>query len=70
MKKRVNSLKDLVVWQKSIELFKAACEDVEKFPKKRAAWIIEEQLLDALGSISANIGKVLEEKGRERLLII
>ena len=64
MKKKIGSFKDLIVWQKSIELFKAACEDVEKFPNKRAAWIIEEQMLDSLGSISANIAEGFGRKGK------
>ena len=64
MEKRVKSFKDLIVWQKSVELFKRACEDVEKFPHKRASWIIEEQLLDSLGSISANIAEGFGRKGK------
>ncbi len=64
MKRRINSFKDLIVWQKSILLFKEACDEVEKFPNKRAAWIIEEQLLDALGSISANIAEGFGRKGK------
>ncbi|MDP3029798.1 MAG: hypothetical protein Q8O04_09950 [Deltaproteobacteria bacterium] len=49
VQKRIRSFKDLLVWQKSVELFKEGCEDVERFCRTRAenAWIIQER--DILG---------------------
>lgn len=54
---------DLVVWQKSHKLFLDIVEDVEGFPRKRAADIIATQILRSSGSISANIA---EGNGRHK----
>lgn len=57
---------DLVVWQKSHELFLAIVEDVENYPKKKAADIIAGQILRSSSSISANIAEGNgRHKGRE-----
>lgn len=53
----IKSFQDLVVWQKAHRMFLMACDDVEKFPNNRVAWSITGQLLDAVGSISANIAE-------------
>lgn len=53
----VTSFTDMVVWQKAHELFLLLARDVEAFPKTRAAGIVADQLLRAVGSISANIAE-------------
>jgi four helix bundle protein len=53
----IRSFKDLVVWQKAHQLFLQLVKDVESFPRTRAAAIITDQLLRAVGSISANIAE-------------
>lgn len=60
----VRCFKDLVVWQKSHQLFIDIANDVESFPKKRAAWIISDQILRSTGSISANISEGFGRKTR------
>ena len=54
---------DLIVWQKSHRLFLDIVEDVERFPRKKAADIITGQVLRSSGSISANIA---EGNGRHK----
>ncbi len=53
----VTSVTELVVWQKAHQLFLLLVHDVEAFPKTRAAGIVADQLLRAVGSISANIAE-------------
>lgn len=53
----VTSFTDLIVWQKAHALFLLLVRDVEAFPKTRAAGIVADQLLRAVGSISANIAE-------------
>ncbi len=52
---RIESFRELTVWQKSHQLFLDIANDVELFPKKRVAWIIADQILRSSSSISANI---------------
>ena len=69
----VQTFKDLIVWQKSHQLFLDLAHDVDSFPNKRAAWIISDQILRSSGSISANISEGFGRKTRtdyERFLII
>ena len=54
---RIESFRELTVWQKSHHLFLDIANDVELFPKKRVAWIIADQILRSSGSISANISE-------------
>ena len=54
---RIESFRELTVWQKSHQLFLDIANDVELFPKKRAAWIIADQILRSSSSISANISE-------------
>ena len=61
----IKSFRDLIVWQKGIELFTLAANDVEKSPKTQASWIIQDQLLRALGSISSNIAEGFGRKGKK-----
>lgn len=56
-KPKIDSFTDLLVWQKAHAMFNMACDDVEKFPGKRVAWVITDQLLRSVGSISANIAE-------------
>jgi hypothetical protein len=42
---RIESFRELTVWQKSHQLFLDIANDVELFPKKRVAWIIADQIL-------------------------
>ena len=70
---RIRSFTDLIVWQKSHGLFLDICGDVELFPKKRAAWIIADQMLRSSASISANISEGFGRKTSadyERFLVI
>jgi four helix bundle protein len=57
MNQPIRSFKDLMVWQKAHQLFLQLAQDVESFPRTRAAVIITHQLLRAVGSISANIAE-------------
>ena len=64
-KNKVNSFKDLYVWQKSIELFKVLISDVKKFPKERASLIITDQIIRSVASMSANIAEGFGRKGKK-----
>lgn len=50
----INSFEDLIVWQKANELWEMVCEDVLKFPNNRISWVLSDQVLRSIGSISAN----------------
>ncbi|HKZ45905.1 MAG TPA: four helix bundle protein [Thermodesulfobacteriota bacterium] len=63
----IKNFRDLIVWQKAVELFTLAVKDVERFPQKKASRIIEDQLLRAVGSISANIAEGFGRKGAKEL---
>lgn len=70
---KVTSFRDLMVWQKSNEMFLQIVCDLEEFPKTRVAEIISRQLLRSASSISANIAEGFgRQKGKEfqRYLII
>ncbi|MEK7496290.1 MAG: four helix bundle protein [Patescibacteria group bacterium] len=56
-KSKINSFVDLLVWQKAHTMFNMVCDDVDTFPSKRVAWVITDQLLRSVGSISANIAE-------------
>ncbi|MBU1045316.1 MAG: four helix bundle protein [Candidatus Omnitrophica bacterium] len=64
-KLKIKTFKDLIVWQKSIELFKLLVKDLEKFPKERAAYVITDQVLRSVSSISANIAEGFGRKGQK-----
>lgn len=53
----VRSFRDLDVWRKAHGLFLNVARDVERFPRKRAALVVADQLLRAVGSVSANIAE-------------
>lgn len=64
----IHDFRELIVWQKSHGLFLGLVEDIEGFPKMRAASIVIDQLLRSSGSISANIAEGFgRRQGREYL---
>lgn len=64
IKGKIKNFTDLIIWQKGIELFEQTVSDVEKFPRKRAAWIITDQIIRSVGSISANVAEGLGRGGQ------
>ncbi len=70
---KVESFRDLIVWQKSHRLFLEIVIDVETFPRKRVSDIIADQILRSSSSISTNIAEGFGRKTSadyERFLII
>ena len=62
----IKDFRDLMVWQKAVELFEDVVRDVEKFPKTEAARVISSQLIRSVSSISANIAEGYgRRKGKE-----
>lgn len=57
MEQKTKSFKNLIIWQKSFEIFKMICEDIDKWPKEAISRSISYQLLDSGGSMSANIAE-------------
>ena len=51
------SFKDLIIWQKSLELYKVISEKCQKFPQNRVAYNLMDQVLRSTGSMSANIAE-------------
>ncbi|EKD47996.1 MAG: hypothetical protein ACD_65C00178G0001 [uncultured bacterium] len=64
----INSYKELRVWQTAEELFEMVCEDIEKFPNKRVAWVIGDQLIRATGSVGANIAEGFGRKTKNDII--
>lgn len=65
---KIRNFRDLIVWQKSHQLFLDIVIDTEKFPNKRAAQVIANQILRSSSSISANIAEGFgRRKGKEYL---
>jgi four helix bundle protein len=63
---RMKDFRELIVWQKAMDLFEQVVGDVETFPNTRAARVIEDQVLRSAGSISANIAEGYgRHKGKE-----
>ncbi len=63
---RIKDFRELIVWQKSHELFLKLIKDIELFPQTQTAKILSDQLLRACGSISANIAEGFGRKqGKE-----
>ena len=56
-KGKIKDFTDLIIWQKAIELFEQTVVDVERFPRKRAAWIITDQIIRSVSSINANVAE-------------
>ena len=62
----MKDFKDLVLGQKELHCFKNVVSDVDAFPHKEAARIIENQILRSAASITANIAEGFGSKrGRE-----
>ncbi|MFH1375102.1 MAG: four helix bundle protein [Patescibacteria group bacterium] len=59
---------DLKVWQLAERVFEMVCEDVKSFPKNKVAWIIEDQLVRAAGSIGANIAEGFDRKTKNDMI--
>src|SRR3989344_7212261 len=57
MEQKTKSFKNLIIWQKSFEIFKMICDDIGKWPKEAVPRSISYQLLDSGGSMSANIAE-------------
>lgn len=55
--KIIRSFEDLTVWQKADELWNKVSKDCSNFPNNRVSWILTDQLLRSVGSISANIAE-------------
>ena len=62
----MKDFRELVVWQKAMDLFEDLVKDVETFPKTEAARIISNQVLRSVSSVSANIAEGYgRRKGKE-----
>ncbi|HHN64916.1 MAG TPA: four helix bundle protein [Nitrospirae bacterium] len=62
----IRDFRELIVWQKSHQLFLDIMRDIEGFPKTQATKIVIDQLLRSCGSISANIAEGFgRKKGKE-----
>jgi four helix bundle protein len=55
--KEVRHFKDLMVWQRSHQLFLDVVRDMESFKKDVALKIILDQIIRSIGSISSNIAE-------------
>ena len=55
--KTTKNFQKLIVWQKADTLFHMVCADTKTWPNDRVVNSIVFQLLDAAGSISANIAE-------------
>jgi four helix bundle protein len=64
MSERVKSYKDLLIWQKGIELIKEVYQVVKKFPKEET-YVLGDQLRRAAISIPSNIAE-----GQARILCL
>jgi four helix bundle protein len=54
---KIRSFEDLHVWQKAHQLFLDIALDVDRFPNRKIAGIIANQLLRSASSIGANIAE-------------
>lgn len=54
---KIRDFTDLIVWQKADKMFDMIVEDVRKWPKDKVSWIIADQVIRSIGSISANIAE-------------
>ena len=55
--KEIRHFKDLIVWQRSHQLFLDVVNDIEKFPKNAVSRVIIDQIVRSAGSISSNIAE-------------
>ena len=67
---RLRSFRELIVWQKSHQLFLDFVKDVEFFPRNQAGKIVVDQILRSSASISANIAEGFgRRKGKSTFII-
>lgn len=57
IKNKIKTFEDLIVWQKASMIWLMICQDVKSFPSNRISWIITDQVIRSIGSISANIAE-------------
>jgi len=55
--KEIKHFKDLLVWQRSHQLFLDVLKDIERFPKNAVSRVIIYQIIRSVGSISSNIAE-------------
>jgi four helix bundle protein len=55
--KEVRHFKDLMVWQRSHQLFLDIIKDIDSFPKNVISRVITNQIIRSVGSISSNIAE-------------
>lgn len=70
---KVRSFKDLIVWPKADKLFYDLLEDIKSFPHSRVGYLITDQVLRCVSSISANIAEATgchSAKDFEHFLVI
>ena len=66
--KEVRHFKDLMVWQRSHQLFLDVVRDMESFKKDVALKIIMDQIIRSLGSISSNIAEGFNSRTTKQYL--
>lgn len=69
----MKDFRELIVWQKAVDLFEKCVTDMESLPKTEAAKVIMNQVLRSVSSISANIAEGYgrrKGKGYEHYLYI
>lgn len=62
---KIKSFTDLIVWQKADDLFIEMVGDVEKFPKTRVTYVLTDQVIRCVGSISSNIAEGFGRRGQK-----
>jgi len=68
MKEKIRDFTELIVWQKAHQLFLNVVKNIENFPKTEVSKIVANQLIKAVGSISANIAEGFgRRQGKEYL---
>jgi len=55
--KEIRHFKDLIVWQRSHQLFLDVVNDVEKFSKNAVSRVIIDQIVRSVSSVSSNIAE-------------
>ena len=64
----VENFTQLDCWKLADELFDMILEDIEKFPNKKVGWVISDQTIRSISSISANIAEGIGH-GSKKVLI-
>ncbi len=66
--KEVRHFKDLMVWQRSHQLFLDVVRDIESFKKDVVLRIIIDQIIRSIGSISSNIAEGFNSRTTKQYL--